>query len=166
MRLDDVDLISCVGATAAAKPPYERHAGESFFDNRASAAVAASAGGSIASKVPGAAYAVHLQHLFLLLIIEIVSGVPIEHGKDEEYVSGLVGGVLAPVNGNGTCGVLLDKSGVEVTGPIEMMVQPEGREKLVSNAEHREVVESLHTECVAYIRKARAHACAGWIGAA
>ncbi|AYU76382.1 hypothetical protein LdCL_080013000 [Leishmania donovani] len=148
VRLDNIDLIGCVGDTAAAKPPYARYVGK-FFGNSASAAAA---GGSITSMIPGVVYAVHLQHLFLPLIIEIGFGVHIEHDKSEEYLSGLVGGVFVRVNGNGAYRtLLLDSSGFNVAGPAETIIPPEGRPKILSTAEHREVVERFHTACLAHI---------------
>ncbi|TPP54951.1 hypothetical protein CGC20_23095 [Leishmania donovani] len=148
VRLENIDLIGCVGDTAAAKPPYARYVGK-FFGNSASAAAA---GGSITSMIPGVVYAVHLQHLFLPLIIEIGFGVHIEHNKSEEYLSGLVGGVFVRVNGNGTYRtLLLDSSGFNVAGPAETIIPPEGRPKILSTAKHREVVERFHTACLAHI---------------
>ncbi|CBZ30391.1 putative tuzin [Leishmania mexicana MHOM/GT/2001/U1103] len=140
-----------------------------FFAKSTSAALAPIAEGSIKSKIAGTVYAVHLQHLFLSPIIEVGSRVYIEHGKDEEYVGAVVGGVVVRVNGNGTYGVLLDNNSFDMAVPTEMVLFSEGRGKLASDAEHREVLEWLrragvarraHQEtfaCVLFHRGWRAH---------
>lgn len=124
VRLDNIDLIGCVGATAAAKLPYTWQVGKSFSDNSASAAAA---GGRTTSKITGSVYAVHQQHLFLPLTIEIGFGVQMKHDKDEEYVSRLVGGVLVRVNSSGTYGMLLDSSRFIMAGSAEMIILSKGQ---------------------------------------
>ncbi|CAC9539686.1 tuzin [Leishmania donovani] len=137
-----------------------------FFAKSASAALAPIAKGSIKSKIAGTVYAVHLQHLFLSPIIEVGSRVYLERDKGEEYAGTVVGGTVVRVNGNGTYGVLLDNNSFDMAVPADMVVFSEGRGKLASDAEHREVVEWLRRAGVARRAHQESIACAlfhrGW----
>nr|CAJ2471898.1 unnamed protein product [Leishmania braziliensis] len=142
---------SCADAAAPLQlsPLTRGMAVRAFFEKSGSATAAPIAGGVVKARIAGSTYAVHLQHLFLSPIVEVGSRVYVEHGRDEECVGAVVGGVVVRVNGNGTYGVLLDNNRLDTAVPAEMVVLSEARAKLVSGAEYGEVVAWLRTAGVA-----------------